>query len=143
MTKLSGGHILYVEDHDDTRILMTIMLERAGFRVTCVENGADCLKLARSGQDFQLYLLDHTFPDASGVTICETLRKLHPKTPILFYSGRALPEEREAALKAGAQDYLIKPIDLFNVAEHVARWIDAAHSSSNSNPSPDPHPSSG
>lgn len=125
MTKPSKGHILYVEDHDDTRILMTIMLEQAGFRVTSAESGADCLKLAQSRQDFELYLLDHTFPDASGVTICRELRKLHPTTPILFYSGRAMPEEKEAALNAGAQDYLIKPHDLFNVAAHVAKWIDA------------------
>lgn len=126
MTQTDKGHILYVEDHDDTRILMTIMLEQAGFRVTYAENGADCMTLARSGEDFALFLLNHTFPDASGLTICEALRKLHPDKPILFYSGRAMPEEKEAALKAGAQDYLIKPHDLFNVAAHVAKWVDAA-----------------
>lgn len=116
------GRILYCEDHDDTRILMTMMLERAGFRVTGVESGRDCLELARR-ERFDLYLLDHTFPDSSGVTVCEELRKFDAHTPILFYSGRAMPEEKEAALKAGAQDYLIKPDDLFNVAGHAAKWI--------------------
>jgi CheY-like chemotaxis protein len=48
---------------------------------------------------------------------------LDAHTPILFYSGRAMPEEKEAAIKAGAQDYLIKPDDLFNVAGHAAKWI--------------------
>ncbi|HEX8494139.1 MAG TPA: response regulator [Pyrinomonadaceae bacterium] len=115
------GHILYVEDHDDTRIIMTMMLEQAGFQVTYVSNAIDCMKLAQSGQHFDLYLLNHAFPDASGVTICEALRKLDPETPILFYSGRAMPQEKEAALRAGAQDYLIKPQDLFNVAGHVAK----------------------
>ena len=118
------GHILYCEDHDDTRILMTLMLELAGFQVTCAENGKDCLELAQSGQRFDLYLLDHTFPDASGVTICEALREFDADTPILFYSGRAMPQEKEAAIRAGAQDYLIKPQDLFHVADHVAKWIE-------------------
>ncbi|HEY0079994.1 MAG TPA: response regulator [Pyrinomonadaceae bacterium] len=117
------GHVLYVEDHDDTRILMTLMLERAGLRVTSAGNAIQCLRLAQS-ERFDLYLLNHTFPDASGVTICRALRQLSPHTPILFYSGRALPAEKEEALKAGAQDYLIKPLDLFNVAEHVLKWID-------------------
>jgi CheY-like chemotaxis protein len=47
------------------------------------------------------------------------------KTPILFYSGRALPQDKEAAMRAGAQAYLIKPADTVDVAEHVAKWIDA------------------
>lgn len=127
------GHVLYVEDHDDTRVLMTLMLERAGFRVTAAECGRDCLKLVEGGQRFDLYLLDHTFPDASGVTVCEALRALDPETPILFYSARAMPQEREAAMRAGAQDYLVKPHDLFNVADHVAKWIGAKRES------PSPH----
>lgn len=121
----TNGHILYCEDHDDTRIIMTMMLEQAGFRVTAIGSGKDCLELARS-ERFDLYLLNHTFPDASGVTICEELRKFDEHTSILFYSGRAMPEEKEAAIKAGAQDYLIKPHDLFNVASHAAKWIAAS-----------------
>ena len=118
------GHVLYVEDHDDMRILMTTLLERAGFRVTQAACGQDCPKLVEGGERFDLYLLNHTFPDASGVAVCEALRRLDAETPILFYSGRALPEEREAAMRAGAQGYLVKPDDLFNVAGHVASLIE-------------------
>jgi len=120
------GHILYCEDHDDTRNLMTIMLERAGFQVTTASSGAECLKMAESGQHFNLYLLDYTFPDASGVTVCEGLRNFDTETPILFYSARVMPHEKEAAIKAGAQDYLIKPDDVFSVADHVGKWIEKA-----------------
>jgi hypothetical protein len=40
-----------------------------------------------------------------------------------------MPQERDAAMRAGAQDYLIKPDDLFNVAGHVAKWIAAKRES--------------
>lgn len=124
----TSGHILYVEDHDDTRILMGMMLRTAGFEVAEATCARDALELARAG-GFDLYLLDHTFPDASGVTLCRALREIDPDTPIVFYSGRALEEEREEALRAGAQAYLVKPNDLFNVAARVAEWIERSRKS--------------
>lgn len=104
---------------------MTIMLERAGFEVTSVSLSAEFLKQAKEGH-FDLYLLDHTFPDSSGVSVCRAPRAFDLVMPILFYSARAMAKEKEEAINAGAQDYLIKPNDLFNVAGHVAKWIEAA-----------------
>ncbi|MCA1630266.1 MAG: hypothetical protein LC785_14850 [Acidobacteria bacterium] len=51
------------------------------------------------------------------------LRETDAATPILFYSSRAMPKEREKAMRAGADDYLIKPRDIFNVADHASKWI--------------------
>jgi CheY-like chemotaxis protein len=54
-----------------------------------------------------------------------SLRRFDQTTPVIFYSSRAMPQEREAALEAGAQEYLVKPNDLFNVTQHVAKWIES------------------
>jgi len=123
----NNPHILYVEDHDDTRVIITILLERAGFRITPVSTGAECMKLVED-QRFDLILLNHTFPDASGVGLCMAIRETDQNTPIIFYSARAMQKERDEAMKAGAQEYLVKPHDIFNVATHAAKWIEAKRS---------------
>ena len=120
--------ILYAEDHDDTRVLVSILLRKAGFEVVEVMSGGAFIERLESGERFDLCLLDHTFPDASGVTLCRAVRERDTETPILFYSARAMREEREEALRAGASDYLIKPDDIFNVPEHAARWLDSRRS---------------
>ena len=128
----SKHHILYVEDHDDTRVVMSLLLEEAGFQVTSVSTGEEFVTLAKS-QDFDLYLLNHTFPDASGVALCMGVREYDTEIPILFYSSRAMPAEKEQAMKAGANDYLIKPNDIFNIAEHATKWISRSQKQSDGN----------
>ncbi len=98
------GHVLYCEDNEDTRILM--MLERAGFKVTYGASVKECAEKAESGEHFDLYLLDHSFPDGSGLSLCEMLREHDQTTPILFCSGHALQEEKEAATRAGRRTTL-------------------------------------
>jgi two-component system, OmpR family, response regulator len=119
----SKGHILYVEDNDDTRVIMTIMLERAGFTVSSVTTGEEFLKCADS-KNFDLYLMNHTMPDISGPVLCKTIREKDKNTPVLFYSSRAFPAEIKAAMDAGANQYLVKPNDIFNVAESAEKLMD-------------------
>lgn len=116
------ARVLYMEDHDDLRVLLTLTLEHRGFEVAAVAGAREGLTLARAGR-FDLFLLDHTYPEASGVTVCKELRSMHPSTPILFYSARAMPAERQAAIEAGADDYLVKPQDLFHITDRITELI--------------------
>lgn len=116
--------ILYAEDHDDTRVLVSMLLRKAGFEVVEAVTGVAFLKRLEGGESFDLYLLDHTLPDASGVALCRAVRAGDAATAILFYSARALREEREEALSAGASDYLVKPDDTLGIPERAARLID-------------------
>lgn len=121
--QLSRSRILYVEDHADTRELITLVLCLNGFDVmTCstVEAG---IELA-SQTAFDLYLLDSWLPDGSGLDLCKRIRQFDQQTPILFYSAAAYEDDRDTALDCGAQAYLVKPSQLSELCALVSGLIE-------------------
>ncbi|HEU4834836.1 MAG TPA: response regulator [Pyrinomonadaceae bacterium] len=100
--------VLYIEDHEDTRELVSLVLEQRNFEVVTGATIATGVALAGS-QEFDLYLLDSWLPDGSGLDLCKQIRKFDDVTPIVFYSAAAYEADREQALNSGAQAYLVKP----------------------------------
>ena len=115
--------VLCVEDDADTCALLRIILERLDCEVTCASTPAEGLRLARS-RAFDLYLLDQWLgADGTGVGLCAQIRQFDAQTPIVFFSGMAHESDRERALAAGAQAYLVKPNDIDAVADTVRRLL--------------------
>ncbi|HEX5709495.1 MAG TPA: response regulator [Pyrinomonadaceae bacterium] len=114
--------VMFVEDHPDTQAILTHLLEQSGFDVTAVRTVADALELARDGR-FDAFVLNHVFPDASGVTLCRELRAMGRAEPIIFFSAAAHESEIRIAFEAGADEYLKKPGDIVNLAGVVARRL--------------------
>jgi DNA-binding response OmpR family regulator len=100
--------ILYIEDHDDTRELVTLLLAQKSYEVVSGATIASGVALAGS-EEFDLYLLDSWLPDGSGLELCKRIRQFDKTTPILFYSAAAYAADSELALECGAQAYLVKP----------------------------------
>ena len=76
--------------------------------------------------DFDLFVLDSMLPDGSGTDLCRHLRERNISAPILFYSAMAFEHDKHEALMAGAQKYLVKPVD-FEVFRHtVAEMLNGA-----------------
>ena len=100
--------VLYIEDHEDTRELVTLVLEQRSCEVVTGSTIESGLALAGS-QRFDLYLLDSWLPDGSGLDLCRQIREFDKATPILFYSAAAYEMDRAEAIASGAQAYLVKP----------------------------------
>jgi DNA-binding response OmpR family regulator len=115
--------ILYIEDHEDTRELVTLLLAQKSYEVitgATIESG-----VALAGaEDFDLYLLDSWLPDGSGLDLCQRIRQFDKTTPILFYSAAAYASDHELALQSGAQAYLVKPSQPAELCDMVTRLID-------------------
>ena len=122
--KSAARHILYVEDDEDTRELVTYVLARSDYIVVAAENYTDALLRARGGR-FDLYLLDNWIIGGSGIELCRKLREGDTRTPILFYSGAAYERDKQQAYAAGAQGYLVKPADNDDLIKEISRIISA------------------
>ena len=116
------GRILYTEDDPDCREMVLFTLRQSGYEVTCVDSGTEALSLARS-ERFDLFLVDNWLPGITGPELTLHIREFDKTTPILFYSGAAYDDDKHAALSAGAQGYLVKPIGIERLVEEVDRLI--------------------
>ena len=83
-----------------------------------------------SEEPFDLYLLDNWLPGGTGIDLCREIRKLDTTTPVIFYSGAAYESDRQEAREAGAQAYLIKPVDIAKLMETVRTFLNGEISES-------------
>ena len=112
--------ILIVDDQADTLILLRERLKRAGFDVYTADTGREGIDLAAHVKPDAI-LLDIMMPDINGLDMCKFLNN-NPVTsliPIIFVSARIQPEDVQAGFKAGASDYIKKPIERIELIERI------------------------
>lgn len=103
--------ILIVDDEPDIRELLEITIGRMGLKTAVADNVADALALLRS-REFSLCLTDMKLPDGSGMDIIQQVQQHRPELPIAMITAFGSVETAIDALKAGAFDFITKPIDL-------------------------------
>ena len=113
----AGGETILVVD-DDRKIveLVTLYLQKEGFRVVQAFDGNTALDLARAEHP-ALAILDLMLPGVNGLVICKTLQ-VEAQTPVIMLTARSTEEDRMRGLDIGADDYVVKP---FSPRELVSR----------------------
>lgn len=108
---MASPRILVVDDETDLRELLEITLVKMGLDVDC----ADCLSAARAHlaqAEYALVLTDMRLPDGLGIELVREVAAAYKNTPIAVITAFGSADNAVAALKAGAFDYLSKPVDL-------------------------------
>ncbi|MFD5653087.1 MULTISPECIES: two-component system response regulator CseB [unclassified Streptomyces] len=101
--------ILLVEDDEVIRRSVTLALERYGYRVVSAGDGLTGLELFREGRH-DLLLLDVMLPGLDGIGLCRRIRETS-MDPVLMMSARGDALDVVSGLEAGADDYVVKPVD--------------------------------
>ena len=111
--RLSGFHILVVDDNGINRQLLARALTREGAQVTMADNGLQAVTQLREG-GIDAVLMDIQMPVMDGLTATRAIRRDLGLTelPVIAVSAGVLPEERQNALDAGVNGFLPKPVDL-------------------------------
>ncbi|PRI10556.1 response regulator transcription factor [Leucobacter massiliensis] len=109
-------HILLVEDEESISRPLAFLLEREGYRVTVVDDGAEAVqRFAAAGAD--LVLLDLMLPGLPGTEVCRTIRQ-SSQVPIIMLTAKDSEIDIVVGLELGADDYITKP---YSTRELLAR----------------------
>lgn len=112
------ARILVVEDDSQTAFEIGAELRRNGHDVVHAADGVDGLVLARQ-QQFDVITLDRMLPGMDGLTLVSQLREQQVHVPVLMISALSDVDERIAGLRAGGNDYMVKPFALGEMAVRI------------------------
>ena len=103
--------VLVIEDEEAQRSLLAGLLSKEGYTASSAGDGKTALDIFRN-ETFEVVLLDYKLPDTDGLTLLKTFKEINPEVEIIMVTAFGSIENAVTALKAGAFEYLTKPIDL-------------------------------
>jgi len=131
-----GKGILVAEDNLTNQLVVLAQLQKLGCKTEAVANGAEAVEAVKRG-GYDLVLMDCEMPVMDGYEATRQIRtSLQSKIPIVALTADVTSSARERCLSAGMNDYLSKPLELFQLASMLDKWISATRSQSLSVPSP-------
>jgi CheY-like chemotaxis protein len=106
--------VLVVDDDIRNIFAMTASLEQFGMTVLNAESGKEGIELLKSEPDIDVVLMDIMMPELDGFDTIRIIRGLEEfrDTPIIAVTAKAMKEDREKCLEAGASDYIAKPVNV-------------------------------
>jgi signal transduction histidine kinase/DNA-binding response OmpR family regulator len=128
---LEGYHALLVEDNALNAEIAAEILEMTGLTVARAENGVEAVDMVRNRGDLQydIIFMDIKMPKMNGYDAANAIRNLGGDycraVPIIAMTANAFAEDVQAAMSAGMNEHIAKPLDLKSLAETLRRWLPA------------------
>jgi PAS domain S-box-containing protein len=126
---ISSARILLAEDNPVNQRVASRQLEKLGYKVDIVDNGAEAVETIRSGKQWDVILMDCQMPVMDGYRATAEIRKLEGRerhTPIVAMTANAIEGDRERCIAAGMDDYIAKPVRADELSAVLRRWNPSA-----------------
>jgi len=117
-------HIVVIEDDEGNRRTVTRALEREGYQVNAFAEAEPGLEYLREHRDVVLVITDLMLPGTDGFGVLEASRGIDPEIGVLMVTGHGSVESAVEAMKRGADDYLTKPVDLFELRKRTSAIVE-------------------
>ena len=129
---MSAPVILYVEDNHANRELVKRILEIEGYDVLEAADGMIGLEMAKKHKP-DLILMDINLPEMDGYAVTQRLRQMEGlhHTPIIALTANVMRGDREKSLNAGCDGYIRKPINIDQLPEQVAHFLEMKRAPTN------------
>jgi two-component system, OmpR family, KDP operon response regulator KdpE len=118
--------ILVVDDESSLRRVLSTTLTAMGFSVSAEPSGERAIERLQA-EAFDAVLLDLNMPGMGGIGACRLMRRRYPQLGILILTVRQGQEDKVEALEAGADDYILKPFELSELAARIRAVVRRAH----------------
>ncbi|WP_211747788.1 response regulator [Paenibacillus sp. Marseille-Q4541] len=122
---LEGKRILLIEDDIRNIFSLVSVLESYNLSVTFAENGREALEVLKQDPNFDLILTDIMMPEMDGYETMRAIRSMEEfhSLPIIALTAKAMKEDRQRCIDAGASDYISKPIDVEKLLSLLKVWL--------------------
>ncbi|MBX9681240.1 MAG: sigma-54 dependent transcriptional regulator [Gemmataceae bacterium] len=117
--------LLVIDDEESVRYSIESIFASDSFAVATARHASEGLALALQKQP-DVILLDYQLPDRSGLELMRELREATPKTPVIFITAQGTTQTAIEAMKLGAFEYLLKPLDLERLEQVISRAFEAS-----------------
>jgi signal transduction histidine kinase/CheY-like chemotaxis protein len=124
-TVFEGRRLLLVEDDVRNIFALSSVLEPLGAKVLIARNGREALEQLERNKDVEIVLMDIMMPEMDGLTAMKEIRKQErlARLPIIALTAKAMPDDQQRCLDAGANDYVTKPVDIEKLMSLIRIWL--------------------
>ncbi|MBF0216822.1 MAG: response regulator [Candidatus Omnitrophica bacterium] len=119
---LANKKILIVDDHPDSRLLLEVILKKMGGAFDTAVNGKEAVEKVKHG-GIDLVLMDVRMPVMNGYEAAIAIREINKEVPIVALTAHVMDWVEGKCLKAGMNDYMMKPFRQEQLVQMLRKWI--------------------
>ena len=114
--------VLVVDDNEDIRETLALVLSGCGYRCESAKDGVEAMQRVRRAR-FDAVVTDLEMPEMDGIALTRELRQSFSNLPVMIMTGHSDDDHRETAFRAGAREFLGKPFDFHDLIRKLQKML--------------------